>query len=298
MTKLNLMALRHSAFYSPYLMTMAGGYLKQAGFDVNYTVQTPDQPVKDRLLDGRCHISQSAVAAGFASLENHQPDTIRHFAQINSRDGFFIAARHAAWHAASSFNWSDLAGKQVLVDHFFQPMAMFKYALFKQGVDWNSLQVIDAGDVNQIDNTFRHGSGDYVHQQGPAPQQLEADGLASVVASVGETIGPIAFSSLCATKEFLKSDIAIEFLALYKKSLTQCQQNDSEDITRQLQNYGFLTDIDFKVLNNTIKTYQALGCWKHDGNIGSEEYETLLDVFEYSQLISKRHTAKLLIKTI
>lgn len=294
MSQLNLMALRHSAFYSPYLMTMAGGYLKQAGFDVNYTVQTPDKLVKDRLLNSRCHVSQSAVAAGFASLENNQPDTIRHFAQINSRDGFFIAGRSKEKY----FNWQNLKQKTVLVDHFFQPMAMLKYALYKQGISFSDINVIDAGDVNQIDLAFRSGTGDYAHQQGPAPQQMEFEGIASVVASVGEAIGPVAFSSLCATEDWLKTDVAGNFFHIYKKALLQCQQADSADIAKQLHNHGFFQDIEFKVLSNTIQTYQALGCWDHNGFISKEEYETLLDVFRHSELISKHHAFESLVRAI
>ena len=51
---------------------------------------------------------------------------------------------------------------------------------------------------------FRSGAGDYVHLQGPAPQQLEADGVGHVVASVGEAIGPVAFSSLCARRRLAR----------------------------------------------------------------------------------------------
>lgn len=291
MQKINLMALRHSAFYSPYLMTMAGGFLNSAGFDVTYTVQTPDNLVKDRLLDGSCHVSQSAVAAGFASLENKQPDNIRHFAQINSRDGFFIAGREMD----KTFNWNKLVGKQVLVDHFFQPMAMLKYTLHKQGINWDELNVIDAGNVNEIDAAFRNGTGDYVHQQGPAPQQLEAEELATVVASVGVALGPVAFSSLCATEDWLQTDMAASFIEVYQKSLQACNENSAEDIARQLQDYGFLKEIDFNVLSNTINTYQKLGSWNHNGSIGREEYETLLDVFEHSELISQRYAYEALI---
>jgi len=294
MSKLNLMALRHSAFYSPYLMTMAGGHLKRAGFEVNYTLQTPDNLVKDRLLDGTCHVSQSAVAAGFASLENNQADNIRHFAQINSRDGFFIASRHSI----TDFNWQNLIGKSLLADHFFQPLAMLKYALHKNNIEWSSINVIDAGDVTQIDTRFREGTGDFVHQQGPAPQQLEADGVASVVASVGDAIGPVAFSSLCTTNEWLQSDIATAFFDIYKNSLLQCQQSKASDIAQQLQHYGFFKDIEYQVLSNTIATYQTLGCWNHNGSIAQIEYETLLDVFEYSQIISKRHPFEALVSSI
>jgi len=297
MTQLNLMALRHSAFYSPYLMTMAGGHLKEAGFDVNYTVQTPDNLVKDNLLNGTCHISQSAVAAGFSSLETNQPDDIRHFAQINSMDGFFIAARQNNLNKTSKFDWQQLSGKTLLADHFFQPMAMLKYALFEKGIEEQSINIIDAGDVTQIDSSFRGGLGDFVHQQGPAPQQLEFEGIADVVASVGEAVGKIAFSSLCSTQQWLESELAKDFFKIYKLSLKQCQQSDADEIADCLQNYGFLTDINKTVLSNTISTYQTLGCWDHDGYITHEEYEKLLDVFEYSKLITQRHPYQALIKS-
>ena len=294
MSKLNLMALRHSAFYSPYLMTMAGGYLKNAGFDVNYVVQTPDNLVKDRLLDGSCHVSQSAVAASFASLEDNQADTIRHFAQINSRDGFFIASRKPI----KNFTWQNLIGKEIIIDHFFQPYAMLKYALHKENIKLSDLNIIDAGDVNQIDSTFRNGIGDFVHQQGPAPQQLEADGVASVVASVGEVIGPIAFSSLCATEAWLQSDMALPFFNAYKLALDECQKNDALELAKKIHAYGFLKDIAVEVLSDTIETYQTLGCWNHDGFIRESEYNLLLDVFNYSQLISKQHDMNKLVKSI
>lgn len=284
MTQLNLMALRHSAFYTPYLMTMAGGHLKRAGFEVNYSVQTPDNLVRDRLLDGNCHVSQSAVAASFAPFNSMQADPVRHFAQINSRDGFFIASRVPC----TDFSWQDLAGKTILVDHFFQPLAMFRYALHKQNIDESMLHIIDAGDVKQMDAAFRAGQGDFVHQQGPAPQQLEADGLAQVVASVGDAIGPVAFSSLCAHQDWLGTDMATAFFTLYQQALQQCNEESPQSLARQLQAYDFLTEIDFDVLASTIATYQALGCWKHRGNIENSEYETLLDVFTHSQLINQR----------
>ncbi len=285
MTQLNLMALRHSAFYSPYLMTMAGGHLKRAGFDVNYSVQTPDNLVHDRLLDGSCHVSQSAVAASFADFNRNPTDPVpvRHFAQVNSRDGFFIASRKPY----NDFSWQDLIGKTILVDHFFQPLAMFRYALHKQNINESDLNIIDAGDVKQMDTAFRDGQGDFVHQQGPSPQQLEADGVAQVVASVGDAIGPVAFSSLCAHQDWLHTDMATAFFAIYQQALQQCNEESSQSLARQLQAYGFLTEIDFSVLASTIATYQALGCWNHQGHIEAEEFAALLEVFSHSGLLQQ-----------
>lgn len=283
MTTINIMAMRHSAFYSPLLMTMAGGFLKDEGLEYTYTVASPDNPVADALLNGSAHLSQSAVATSFAALEQGQAVDIVHFAQINERDGFFIASRKEE----PDFQWSNLVGREVLVDHLFQPLAMFRYALHTQGVDESLIRIIDAGGVDAIDKAFRDGRGDYAHQQGPAPQQMEHDGVAHVVAAVGDVIGPVAFSSLCATREWLQTDMARAFMRAYRKARQHVIDAPAEEIARR--EAEFFTGIDQHVLTNTIATYQASGCWSPDPAINSNSYETLLDVFMHSGLITKRH---------
>lgn len=285
MSQIKIMSLRHSAFYSPLLMTMAGHYLKEEGLDYLYTPNIAHQDVVNALKEDRCHISQSAVAASFSQLERGELSDVVHFAQINNRDGFFIASREPD----NNFNWHKLIGRKVLVDHFFQPYAMLKYGLNKQGIDLSQLQVIDAGDVNAIEKAFRNNEADYVHMQGPYPQQIEQDGLGFVVAAVGDIVGPVAFSSICARREWLPSDMAKAFMCAYRKSMKYVLDAPAEDITKQLHTAGFFKEIDGRVLSKTIHTYQQLGCWQADTEISRESYDTLLDVFMFSGLISKKY---------
>lgn len=275
MEKINLMALRHSAFYSPYLMTFAGSFLKDEGLEASYKVATKDCTVDDSILDGSCHVAQSAVATRFADLEVGKKTNIVHFAQINERDGFYIAAREKD----GSFSWDKLKGKKVLVDHFFQPYAMLNYALHKNDMTMSDFEIIDAGDVDQIEAAFRSGEGDYVHMQGPYPQQLEAEGLAYVVASVGEAVGPVAFSSLCAHKDWLKTDMASAFMSAYKKSMDYVIAAPAEEIAAKEKEAGLFPSIDKAVLAETIKAYQLLGCWQANTDISSQAIETLQQVF-------------------
>ena len=93
-----------------------------------------------------------------------------------------------------------------------QPLAMLKYALHLQGISWPKIKVIDAGGPDAMYRAFREGRGDFVHLQGPAPQQLEEDGHGHVVACVGDAMPPLAFSSLMAMPAFLKSDKARAFI--------------------------------------------------------------------------------------
>src|SRR5207302_11381048 len=125
------------------------------------------------------------------------------FAPINEKDGFFLTGRAAD----PSFTWDNLKGRRVLVDHGGQPLAMFKYACHRRGLDYGAINAMDvpSGQMNQA---FRKGDGDYIHQQGPAPQQLEHDRVRHGGASVGEATRPRAFSSLAATRQWRDADVA------------------------------------------------------------------------------------------
>ena len=204
MTQINITAMRHSAFYSPLLMTICGGYLKDEGLQPEYAVSTAQNSVPDRLRSGVAHLSQAAVSTSFDTLERGGSCDIVHFAQINERDGFFIASRNPD----PNFTWGCLKGREILADHVFQPLAMLRYALHKKGIDGNQVKLVDAGKAAAIDAAFRAGQGDYVHQQGPFPQLLEKEGVGYVVAAVGGVIGPVAFSSLCATREWIETEMA------------------------------------------------------------------------------------------
>lgn len=292
-TKINIMAFRHSAFYSPLLMTMAGGYLRELGLEYSYEVATPQRTIPDSLRDGSCHVAQFAVAVGFGELERgeHRDDLV-HFAQINERDGFFLAGRKPE----PDFKWAQLRDKTVLVDHLFQPKAMLRYALAQHGVDLSELQVIDAGDVQAMDRAFRSGEGDYVHQQGPAPQQLENDGVGHVVAAVGDVIGPVAFSSLYAGRDWLITEMARAFMAAYRRARDFSRTAPAAEIAARTAEAGFFPGIDRNVLVRTIAAYQKLGCWDGDAAISRAAYEKLLDVFEFNALITRRHAyAKLIV---
>lgn len=289
MTPIRIRALRHSAFYSPLLLTISGGFLEEEGLMPQYDVATPASTVEGGLLSGEIQVAQSAVAAGFAALDGSAPSDIRHFAQINERDGFFLTRRGQE----TGFDWGELAGKTVLVDHLFQPLAMLKFAMHVLGHDFNGMSVVDAGDVEAMDKAFRAGQGDYIHQQGPYGQQLEADGIGRVVASVGEVIGPVAFSSLCATQEWLGSDMAHGFMRAYRRGQAAALDLTPAEIAPQLTNY--FPHIREEVLRETVAAYQALGCWTRQARISEASYARTLDVFEFSGGIRQRHAYELLV---
>jgi NitT/TauT family transport system substrate-binding protein len=279
---LSIQFTRFSAFYSPLIATIAGGFLKDEGFEPSYSIAPAGKSAIAGLLDGSVHVAQSAPSQGFAPLEKGEQPPAVHFAQINERDGFFITARKPD----PKFTWDKLKSGKTLVDHGGQPLAMFKYACFKNGVDWKSLALVDAG-IETMDQAFRNGSGDYIHQQGPAPQQLEHDGLGHVVASVGEAIGPLAFSSLAATRAWLATDDAKRFTRAYRRARAWLIETPAAKVAEV--EAAFFPAIHRDVLTRTIAAYQKLGCWTPHVEITRPAFEVTLDVFQYTGLITRRH---------
>jgi ABC-type nitrate/sulfonate/bicarbonate transport system substrate-binding protein len=182
--------------------------LPRAGRPARQALHRPRWDLGDRRAAGRqrARLPVGALAGLRVAREGPDPPAA-HFAQINEKDGFFLTGRAAD----PAFSWDKLRGKRVLVDHGGQPLAMFKFACHKRGLDYAAIQSLDVA-AGQMDGAFRKGEGDYIHQQGPAPQQLEHDKVGHVVASVGEAIGPVAFSSLAATREWLRTDMARRFM--------------------------------------------------------------------------------------
>ena len=274
---------RFSAFYSPLIAAMAGGFLEQEGLRPRHSVSAPGASAIAGLLDGSVHVAQSAPSQGFAPLEQGKTPPAVHFAQINEMDGFFLVGRAAE----PQFAWDRLKGRKVLVDHGAQPLAMFKYACHKRGLAFQSIIAADAGSTERMIDAFRKGEGDYIHLQGPAPQQLEHDGAGHIVASLAGAIGPCAFSSLAATRDWLATDMARRFMRAYRKARAWVIGAPAAEIAKA--EARFFPGVDPGVLTATIAAYQKLGNWTPHVEITRPAWEATVDIFLHAGLITRRH---------
>ncbi len=280
--EISIQFTRFSAFYTPLIATVAGGFLKEEGFQPKHSIAPPGTSAIDGLVKGTVEVVQSAPSQGLGPVEKGQRPPAVHFAQINEMDGFFLTARHPD----PAFTWDRLKGKAVLVDHGVQPLAMFKYACRQRGLDYSAIDAVDVPS-GQMDHAFRNGQGDYIHQQGPAPQQLERDGVGHVVASVGQAIGACAFSSLAATREWLETDRARRFMRAYRRARAWVVSTPAARIAEA--EAPFFPETDRTVLTATIAAYQGLGCWTPHVEITRPAFEVTLDVFLHAGLITRRH---------
>ena len=268
-----IMASRHSAFYSPLLCAIQ--FLREGGDEATYRVLGAGQRSYALLRDGEVDIVQSAVSSNWNPRERGVEPLPVHFAQINQRDGFFLTTRQAS----PAFEWRQLEGRMLLADHGQQPLAMLKYAVRHNGANWDKIEVVDAGSPERMAAAFREGRGDYLHQQAPIT-------AGEVVVAVGSCVPPVAFSSLCASRQFIETETFHRFVGAYAAARAWVQTAPAAEVARA--EAGFFPGHSQHALEAAIGSYQKLGCWEDGLEIPRNLYEQALNVFETDGGLTRR----------
>jgi len=281
--KINIQFTLFSAFYAPLIATMSGGFLRDEGLEGEWSVAKPGVSAIAALEDGSAHVVQSTLSQNLMALDQGKTPRAVHFAQINEMDGFFLTGRAPD----PDFAWNKLEGSEIVLFGGGQPLVMFKWACHRAGIDFDKLKVINVGGAADMDRAFRDGQGQYVQQQGPFPQQLEADGAGHVVAQVGPMVGPCGFSSLAAMPEWLETDMAAAFTRAYAKARAYMNAESAGEIAAAMKSY--FPKIDEAVLADCIGTYQRLGNWTPHIEITPGAYDAMLDIYQYAGGLKERY---------
>ena len=282
MTHLKIMVSRHSAFYSPLIATISGNFLDQYGISASYHIADKGNTIEE-VGSGNMDIGQAAVSGSWSYLENIQKPPVTHFAQINSYDGFFILGRKEL----DFFSWNEITKGKFLFVHGGQPEAMLRYALSKKGIDLDRVDKIFSNGGDEMMKQWDDGIADFFHEQGAYPQQLEYENKGKILGSVGQVIGPVAFSSLICNWDWVRSDIYYKFIEAYAKAREWVNTAEPFEVAEIEKDY--FPNISIESISKAIEFYQKLGTWDKDIKIEPELYEKALDVFEFSNLIKSRY---------
>ena len=97
----------------------------------------------------------------------------------------------------------------------------------------------------------------------------------------------VAFSSLCCTRAYQKTEGYRTFLKTYARAREWSRTAPAEEIAAK--EASFFPGIAAEVLAATVTRYQALGCWEGGIEIARELYEQALNVFQSVGAIAGRH---------
>ena len=82
--EINIQFTRFSAFYSPLIATIAGGFLTQEGLTPKHSIAPAGKSAIDGVVAGTVQVCQSAPSQGFGPLEKGQTPPAVHFGPVQS----------------------------------------------------------------------------------------------------------------------------------------------------------------------------------------------------------------------
>ncbi len=285
---LRLMETFRTVFYTPILVSVAGGFLREEGLDVSFSTCPPKFPHPlSALKNGAADIVQSGIMRCIIALDWGAETTPLHFAEINARDGFFILGREPR----DEFSWESLRGASVIPVGFSpMPWASLQYAMRNNGVDPAELSLMMGLSLDEAVDAFREGRADFIHLPEPAAGQLVAEGVGNLAVALGTVNGHMAYSSFAATREFLSGqrDTVHRFTRGFSRALEWIQSNEPVEIAGAIGE--FFPDAPAELLAGSVGRLKEQGTWPATPALEQPEFERLQEALMGAGLV-REHQA-------
>jgi len=275
---LHVTGARPTIFYAPLIATVTQGFLKKHGVEADFH-WLGSTPLVEGLRNGTVDVIQSAVS-NYWTLSDRGETTIPvHIAEINRRDGFFLVRRGDG----PSFDWKQLEGKTIIAELGGQPAHMLRYALSYNKVDVSKVRLVDGGTGAALRAAFRSGTGDFAHFQGATAQQVELDGEAKIVVSVGASMPEVSFSTVCCLPQFVNGPFYRPFLAAFAEAKSWAHSAPARAVAENVAPQFSGESLDAMV--EAVAAYQKLGCWSGPLGVSKAHYDQALAVFRAADAV-------------
>lgn len=282
-----------SLFYAPQFVALHLGHFADEGLDVTVRTAGGGVTTTGALLDGTAALALGGVMRSL-DLADRDGGILVHFAEVNSRNGFFLLGREPM----PDFTWSALVDKTVI--SFAEaptPWQCMLTVLRQHGVDPSRVRIERELPLAQAVQAFRAGHGDFFETGQPVTEELLREGAAHLVASMGKATGPVPFSSYMTTPQFLRGerDVVVRFTrAVYRAQrwLARSGAGDVDDVVAPA-----FPDIDREIRVRAIGRYLGQDTWARDPILRRPGYEYLQQILLDGGFIRRRHRYEDLIDT-
>ncbi len=256
----------HTPFYAPLSAGVALGHFVSERLEVTAVPAAAFGKHTIRaLLDGDIEISLGGLMRSF-ELAERTGRVIVHFAEVCSRNGFFLLSREPR----PGFRWPDLAGKTVI-------------SFAEAPTPWQCMLTV----------LGQHG----VEQPQPTAEELMAEGAAHLVASMGEATGPVPFTSYMTTPEFLRTDaeVVLRFTRAVYRTQRWLATHAARDIAEVIA--PAFPEIDPVIRERAVARYIDQDTWARDPLLRRPGYEHLHAILLHGGFIKRRHLYEDLVDT-
>jgi len=292
-----------SLLFAPAYAALANGIFRDAGLDVTMTTAQGGDKAMAALLGGSADIALIGPETAIYVLGSDSPTKARIFCGLTATDGYLLVARQKV----DKFDWRMLKGREVMGWRpGSTPLLYLEAAMRLNGLD-------PAKDVRLNNNVavparagaWLSGQGDFAIFGEPDAAQLELDGKAHVVVSVGQTVGFVDYTVFMATDPYIRDNPGVlqSWTGAIAKAEAWTAGAPAAELAHTLA--PFFPGVSAVALGAGIERYRRLGIWKSSPAIAPEAIEKFQDILvqghvleparrvKYADVVLDRFTANL-----
>lgn len=279
-----------SILYAPAYVAMTNGYFKDAGFELSMTTAQGGDKSIAALLSGSADIALIGPETAIYTQNSESPVKTPIFCGLTATDGFMLMSREKI----GKFEWSMLKGKEILgFRPGSTPLLFLEAALRQNGID----PLKDVKLNNNIAPPARvgawlSGQNQFAIFIEPEASQLEHDGKAHFLVSIGETVGPADYTAFMATDKYIKENPAVIQAwtdVIYKAQKWTASQPPAE-VAKAIA--PFFQGVDPKALVAAAERYRKLKIWKDTPKIEPKAIEKFQDILVQGSVLDNAKRVK------
>ncbi len=275
-TTVRLSEVTHSIFYAPQYVAMANGYFAEEGIEIELTNGGGADKVMSAVISGGVDIGLAGPEASIYVYNEGRDDYTQVFAQLTACDGSFLVAREPM----PDFTFEHLKGAHVLPGRVGGvPYMALRYAIQNAGLDPDSDINMDTSiQFDMMTGAFLSGTADFVTMFEPTASSVQQEGKGYIVASVGESAGPMPYTAYFTTKSYIENNA--ELLQGFTNAIAKGQkfvnEHTAQEIAECVATYFADTDID--ILTSAVQSYKDIGAYSATPSMTKEDFDRLQDV--------------------
>jgi NitT/TauT family transport system substrate-binding protein len=279
-----------SFFFGPAYAAIAKGYFDEVGIDVTIaTAQGGDKSVA-ALLGNVADIALIGPETAIYVQNSDSPTKLRIFCGLTATDGYMLFARERM----DKFDWNILKGKEILgFRPGSTPLLFLEAALRKNGIDPQK----DAKLMNNVAIPARLGSwlagqNQFAIFQEPEAAQLEMEGKAHFLVSIGETVGFADYTCFIATDKYIRenAEVVQNWTNAINKALKWAASAPSPEFAKTVEQ--FFPGIDLRILSAGADRYRRLKIWKTNSLVESQAIEKFQDILVQGHVLEPGRRVK------
>lgn len=289
-TKIRYNEVVRSILYAPAYVAITKGYFVEAGLEPTMTTAQGGDKSMAALLSGAADIALMGPEAAIYVQISDSPTKARIFCGLTATDGFMLVGREKA----DKFDWKALKGKEVLgFRPGSTPLLFLEAAMRKNGLDpQTDVKLINNVGIPARVGAWLAGQGQYAIFIEPDASQLELDGKAHFLASIGETVGFADYTAFMATDKYIHDNPTIiqAWTNAIAKAMTWTASAPAAEISAVLQQY--FPGVSAQALTAAAQRYQRLNIWKSTPVIEPAAMDKFQDILVQGHVLDANKRVK------